>query len=178
MSSNSCIIPECYIDSCLAEVLLNAGKDHVNHQKGNGTVAREMRNEFNDSFCVGIIDEDRKLLDYLMEFNILNETNYLRLWKHRGKHHYMIQLRPVVENWILQACERAGITPKEFDLPESLTDLMKVSKSVASKRDPRFIGSFRALIIKNAESILQLQKWLAYLNANKYKVDINQLTNG
>src|SRR5882762_3666354 len=101
MSSNRCIIPECYIDSCLIEVLLYADRDHVNHQKGNGTVAREMKNKFGDAFCIGIIDEDRKMLDYLIEFNPVTETISLKLWKHKTKHHYMIQMRPVIESWIL-----------------------------------------------------------------------------
>ena len=58
MSSNECIVPECYIDSCLIEVLLNADRSHVNHQKGNGKVAREMKIKFANDFCIGVIDED------------------------------------------------------------------------------------------------------------------------
>lgn len=58
-NSNKCIIPECYVDSCLIEVLLNAEKDYVNHHKGNGKFAREMKDNFNDDFCIGIIDEDK-----------------------------------------------------------------------------------------------------------------------
>ena len=107
MSSNSVFIPECYVDSCLIEVLIIADKNHVNHQKGNGTVVREMKKSFNNSFCVGIIDEDRKDLDYLNEFDLVKGTEFLKLWKHRQKHQYMVQLRPVVEKWILVANEHA-----------------------------------------------------------------------
>ena len=49
-NSNKCIIPECYIDSCLVEVLLMVDKDYVNHHKGNGKVAKEMQDNFNDDF--------------------------------------------------------------------------------------------------------------------------------
>lgn len=59
-NSNKCIIPECYIDSCLAEVLLIADKDYVNLHKGNDKVAKEMQDNFKDDFCTGIIDEDKE----------------------------------------------------------------------------------------------------------------------
>ena len=102
MSSNECIITECYIDSCLIEVLLFAGRNHVNHQKGNGTVANRMKDKFFDKFCIGIIDEDRKKLDYLKEFNPLEETVSLKSWKHKTKNQYLIQIRPLLKSgyWI------------------------------------------------------------------------------
>jgi hypothetical protein len=178
MSSNKCIIPECYIDSCLVEVLLFADKDHVNHQKGNGTVAREMKSKFDDTFCIGIIDEDRKALDYLLEFQLLTETNHLKLWKHEEKAHYIIQLRPVIEKWILNICENEGILLKDFDLPAVLNQLQKVSKSVTSKNDIRFIRLFKHILRSKSEPVLQLKGWLEYLKTNTFKVDINYLING
>ena len=178
MSSNKCIIPECYIDSCLIEVLLFADKDHVNHQKGNGTVAREMKGKFGDAFCVGIIDEDRKALDYLMEFKPLITTSHLKLWQHKESAHYIIQLRPVVEKWILNICEREGILLTEFDLPVTLNQLQKVSKSVTSKNDARFIRLFKYILHTKSEPVLQLKGWLEYLKKNTFKVDINYLING
>jgi len=178
MSSNECIIPECYIDSCLIEVLLHADREHVNHQKGNGTVAREMKNKFREAFCVRIIDEDRKELDYLKEFDPINETDCLRFWKHRDKHHFMIQLRPVIENWIISACEKVGILLKDYYLPGSVNELKRISKSVASKKDPRFVKLFKDLVKKESEPVLQLKNWLEYLKTNKFNVDVNRLKNG
>ena len=134
MSSNSCIIPECYIDSCMVEVLLFTDRDHVNHQKGNGNVVKEMKEKFQNDFCLGIIDEDREDLDYLGEFSLLMETKYLKLWKHNSKDHYLIQVRPVIEKWIMALCEENGIFLREFGLPENWRDLTRVSKSVASKK--------------------------------------------
>ena len=178
MSSNECIIPECYIDSCLVEVLLQADRDHVNHQKGNGTVASEMKNKFGSEFCVGLIDEDRKSLDYLKEFNPINETNYLKLWRHKEKQHYIIQIRPVIEKWILSICRDSVIVINEYGLPEAWIDLAKVTKSVSSKKDQRFIRLFKEMRKREVKPVLQLKNWLEYLKVNKYNVDINQLTNG
>lgn len=177
MNSNQCIIPECYIDSCLTEVLLHAGKNHVNHQKGNGTVAKEMKEKFEDAFCIGIIDEDRKELDYLKEFSLIKETKYLKLWKHKNKHHYIIQLRPVIEEWILNNCNNVGIDLREYKLPVTVKQLMKESKSVTSKSDERFIKLFKRMVQQNVEAILELKKWLEYLRNNNYQADIKELMN-
>lgn len=168
MNNNQCIIPECYIDSCLAEVLLFAGKNHVTHQKGNGTVAREMKERFGDTFCIGIIDEDRRQLDYLKEFSLSKETNHLKLWKHKNKHHYIIQLRPVIEEWIINNCNNAGINLADFKLPANVNQLVKISKSATSKSDQRFINLFKEMMKREVEAILELKKWLEYLKANSY----------
>ncbi len=178
MSSNNCIIPECYIDSCLVEVLLQANRDHVNHQKGNGTVAREMKSKFANDFCVGIIDEDRKQLDYLKEFDLKFKANGLKLWKHKSWNQYMIQICPVIEEWILAVSNGIGMTLHDYDLPVSLVELKKETKAVASKADHRFIKLFKDLIKKESEPMVQLKNWLEYLKENKYNADINQLTNG
>lgn len=129
MSSNYCIIPECYIDSCLVEVLLQAdNRSRVNHKKGNGTVTSRMGDDFGDNFCIGIIDEDREPLDFLRDECVVKvENNHLKLWKHKGKHHYIIQLRPVVEKWIISVCVEGNISLKNHGLPDGWK---RVSKNV------------------------------------------------
>ena len=178
MSSNECIIPECYIDSCLIEVLLHANREHVNHQKGNGTVAREMKITFANNFCVGIIDEDRKQLDYLKEFDLKIEANGLKLWKHKVWHQYMIQVCPVIEEWILAVGSDIGVALSDYDLPDSLIALKKETKSVTSKADYRFIKLFKDLLRKESKPMIQLKNWMEYLKTNKYNADLNQLKNG
>lgn len=177
MSSNSVFIPECYVDSCLIEVLIIADKNHVNHQKGNGTVVREMKKSFNNSFCVGIIDEDRKDLDYLNEFDLVKGTEFLKLWKHRQKHQYMVQLRPVVEKWILNICAKGNIDLTQFSLPTELKPLQKISKSVSSKTDVRFVNLFKMIVKTNSDAAIQLKNWLLYLKEKNYNADINELRN-
>jgi len=175
MNENKSILPECYVDSCLIEVLLHAGRDYVNHQKGNGTVAKKMQAEFNNDFCVGIIDEDRRPLDYLKEFDLKKSSESLKLWKHKMKHHYFIQVCPVIEKLIRHECEERNINLLEFDLPVGLKELTKLSKSISSKNDPRFIALFKTMIHKHCDSILELQKWIEYLRREKYEADINEL---
>lgn len=175
MSINYCVIPECYVDSCLIETILNAGKNHVNHQKGNGTVVKTMREEFSNSFCIGIIDEDKKPIDYLKEFDEKKSDEFLKLWKHKEKHHYIIQIRPVVEDWFLKLCNAKGINLTEYDLPNGGKELLRKSKSVSSKMDDRFIRLFKRLINENSEPIVRLRKWVEFLNRNKYNSNLDLL---
>ncbi len=180
MSSNECIITECYIDSCLIEVLLFAGRDHVNHQKGNGTVAKRMKEGFSGLFCIGIIDEDRKQLDYLKEFDVEIETQYLKFWKHKKENHFIVQVRPVIEQWILNICKKAKIdlNDDKFKLPNTLKPLMRVTKSQQSKTDIRFISLFKRMLKEQCEPIMQLKNWIEELKKENNNFDINELKNG
>lgn len=175
LNSNKCVIPECYIDSCLVEVLLIADRDYVNHHKGNGKVALEMRDRFNNDFCIGIIDEDRKPLDYLKFFENKKETEFLRLWKHKNKHQYIIQIRPVIEKWIITICEIAGISLIEFNLPNELKSLLKVTKSIGSRKDERLINLFKEMKRKNCEPVIELKLWLEFLKNNKQNANVDLL---
>ena len=183
MKSNKCIIPECYVDSCLIEVLLNVGrKDLVNHDKSNGRVAMKMKSlRFANEFCVGIIDEDRKQLNYLKEFGNTPEldTPYLRLWRHLdlNKHHYLIQIRPVIETWILDICRITGINLDIIPLPQDLRGLMKITKSSTARMDSRLIRLFKKMEATQAEPILQLKQWITYLKEKNFDADINDLKN-
>jgi len=174
-NSNKCIIPECYVDSCLIEVLLNADKDYVNHHKGNGKVAKEMNDNFENDFCIGIIDEDKEQLDYLKYFEEKKSNEYLKLWKHNEKHHYIIQIRPVIEKWFLRVCDDNGITISDFNLPKEIKPLLKITKSVNSRKDERFIKLFKHMKNKNCQPVIELKEWIEYLKANKFVSNIDLL---
>jgi hypothetical protein len=174
-NSNKCIIPECYIDSCLVEVLLVADKDYVNHHKGNGKVAKEMKENFDNDFCLGIIDEDKEQLDYLKEFEEKKVTDYLKLWKHRAKHHYIIQIRPVVERWILGICKDNQINLADFNLPTELKALLKITKSVSSRKEERLVKLFKQMKNKNCSPVIELKNWIEFLRHNKHNSNLDLL---
>lgn len=171
-------MPECYLDTCLIEVLLQAGKDLANHQKGNGTVAGQMREAFDESFCIGIIDEDRKPLHYLKEFDLLTGKSNLKLWKHDSLHHYIIQFCPVIEKWIMGECVANEISLGTFGLPTDMKRLVKITKSIGSRTDQRFVQLFKSMIRQECESLMRLKNWIEHLKQHKYKADINELING
>jgi hypothetical protein len=168
------VLPECYVDTCLIETLVPP-VTHYNHQKGSGTVAKKMRNYFADRFALGIIDKDKRELHYLQEFALLVKKYNLELHKHNAKHHYLILIYPAIERFILDNALAADISLADFDLPETLEELRKVSKSVNSKFDPRFRALFSALLEEQRDEIMLLISWITYLKENNYNADIEIL---
>lgn len=178
------VIPECNIDTCLINVLLNApNKNGVNHGKGRSSVTKKMESEFLDRFSIGIIDKDEEDIDYVKnECYILNETikEYSILHKHYSRHHYVIQICPESEKWICKVTAMVGINlHTEHQMPDKWKDLERLTKNTFSKNDPKFIKLFKHIVAKseqtNFEPVLKLRKWLRLLIDKNYNVDINEL---
>ena len=176
---NYFILPECYVDTNLIESICPPEKQGgllgYNHQKGCGTVTSKMQGELADSFALGIIDRDKKDVDYLKEFNEIIKTDGLILHRHKTatKHHYIIQIQPAVERFILNSAAEVDVLLSDYGLPITLDSLRKVSKSVNSKNDFKFKSLFKVLKNQNATNILKLAAWVDYLKANSYQADID-----
>lgn len=167
------ILPECYVDTNLIETLL---RDGCSHQKGCGTVTKVMQERFDDEFAVGIIDKDRKEVAYLEQFKECVNTDTLFLYKHKTKHHYIIQIYPGIEQFMLAAADSVGVSLADFDLPTDLEPLKKQSKTATSKEDYRFKNLFRTLLQLDAPSIIRLRDWIVYLKDARYKVDLDLIS--
>ncbi len=188
MLSAKSVIPECFIDSNLFNVLLNFEKESVNHTKGNGTVITKMEKKFSNLFCIGIIDKDKRDLHQInanfQKVTIKNVDEYFILYKHKEAHHYLIQMVPEVETWIcnvvkkleinfeIDSCDISLISPKE---------LANITKNVAIKTDPRFKALFKEIIKKSTEDnflpVLKLRNIIVKILNDNYAVDINELIN-
>lgn len=168
------VLPECYVDTCLIETLVPPGS-HYNHQKGSGTVAKKMKTFFEDRFALGVIDKDKRELYYLKEFTLVTSKHTLELYKHNTRHHYIILINPAIESFILTNATAAGISIASFGLPESPDEFRKISKSMNSKRDPRFRKLFNALVKSEGEEIMLLITWISYLKKENYDADIEIL---
>lgn len=169
------VITECYVDTNLIETIAPPNGKGYNHQKGCGTVTKVMKEYFADSFALGIIDKDKKQIDYLNEFTEVINAGSLLLHKHKTKHHYIIQINPVVETFIFNNAEVVGISISDFNLPEDKDLFKKESKKEQCKKDQRFKGLFKA--IKNAGSVdfLRLSQWVEYLRDTTYNAEISEL---
>jgi hypothetical protein len=168
------VIPECYVDTNLVETLVPPQKQY-NHQKGCGTVTKVMKEKFTDSFAVGVIDKDKKEVDYLKEFTEVGKSDGLILHKHKIRHHYIIQIVPGMERFIFNCLADAGLSPIDFELPEDLELFRKESKTINSKDDVRFKKLFKALRNAGAEDILRLSAIIKYLKEYNYKATDNEL---
>ncbi len=187
MPSAKSVLPECYIDSNLFDVLLNFEKESVNHTKGNGTVVTKMENKFADLFCVGIIDKDKRDLPQIVvnydRIEVGETEEYFKLYKRKEKHHYLIQMVPVIEVWICNVAEKLEIKITDFDIKAfTPKELMVITKKIDKKTDPKFKALFKEIIRKSSEKdflpVLKLKKIVELILEKNYKVDINELING
>ena len=138
-------------------------------------VSRVMKENFADSFALGIIDKDKIQVDYLNEFTEVINAGSLLLHKHKNKHHYIIQINPVVETFIIDNAKAVGISITDFNLPDDKELFKKESKQEQSKKDLRFKGLFKAIKNAGAGDFIRLSQWVLYLRDATYNADINEL---
>jgi hypothetical protein len=165
------VIPECFVDTNMIETLVPPVKQY-NHQKGCGTVTKVMQERFSDSFAVGVIDKDKQEVKYLNSFEVICLKDNLILYKHKTRHHYIIQICPAMEQFILQNADAVGLALTDYGLPAQLDQLKKETKSTISKNDPRFKKLFKDLLKNEAQGVTTLKAWISYLKEHTYQVDI------
>jgi len=170
------IIPECYVDTNLIETIVPPN-NRYNHQKGCGTVAKVMKERFRDNFALGIVDKDKKEIEYLKEFTEIYSKGKLVLHKHLNRNHYIIQIFPAVERFILDAIETTNLDLTQYDLPSSFDAFKKATKTANSKEDRRFKRLFKDLQRAGGTELETLASWIRYIKENRYNIDLEAIKN-
>lgn len=156
------IVPECYVDTKLAEILCQS-KRKLNHQHGCGDVANQLKNRLQHFPALGIIDEDKNkgpVSKYFINFSLLKEENDLILKKHSERNHYLIIVCPEIEHWLLTNAIAIELNPVDFGLPENLSGFKKLTKTQDIDRNAGFYQFIKALINQKAPGITTLKSWL------------------
>ncbi len=109
----------------------------------------------------------------MKEFSLIANTQQIYRFKHKEKPHYIIQIAPAVEKFILAAVAEKGIKLSDYALPTDFEELKKRTKSVESKQDVVFRELFKN--ISDSSNMMTLRKVLQYLVKNTYYVDIESL---
>lgn len=168
------IVPECYVDTNLVESLLTT--EGVNHQKGCYAVANTMKGRvLNDTFAVGVIDFDTEKTQptYVQEFNEIAHTAHIVLLKHNSKPHYLVMIKPAMDQFILDCAKEQGVNMTDYDLASDLEGFKKQTKTVDSKNDIRFKKLFKA--IRHNQEISVFRSILNYLKENLYQSKVEDL---
>ena len=168
-------VPECFFDTVLVKTILNAKR--VNHQKGCSNVVKKISSgKLKDDFAVGIIDKDKRELNYLAEEckEVVNLEN-LVLLKHKTRQHYFIQLAPAIEVWILKVAKESDIDISTYALSNDLGELKKATKSKFAESDENLKRLCKKLVGSEGETIKILSSWLNYLFLENRNADINKL---
>lgn len=172
MERINCILPECYADTNLINLL--TGKN-CNHQKGCPNVCKTMANKFNNEFAVGVIDKDKHEPKAMGDYRLIAGNDYLLVHKHIKLHHYIIQIVPAVEVFILNAVDELKIDVTAFGFSAKLDDFKKKTKTIDSKFDIELTNLCKAVL--NANNINTLKCILEYLIKYKYYVNETELVN-
>ena len=163
MQRENIVVPECYVDTNLMNVLLNKS---CNHQKGCATVCKTLDVRLSDQFAIAVIDKDKKEPKAVEQFEQIGESEHLIVSKHQTRPHYLIQIKPAIEVFIIDAAEELNVNLSDFGLPTELNELRKITKITTAKEDVTFARLFHALRL--ASHIQCLDNVLQYLLENKY----------
>jgi hypothetical protein len=132
-----------------------------------------------DKFAVGIIDADKKRIAYLDEFDAVDKIEgALILWRHKNSttHHYIIQICPALESWVLDVCNEEGIDLN--GLPSDITGLRKYTKTQSGLTDPKLMSVFGSIANKDKnDTVRKLKGWIKILKEKNYQADIKELIN-
>ena len=170
------IVPECYFDTVLVKSILNIKE--VNHQQGCDNVMIALRDskKLKDDFALAIIDKDKRELGYIKDnFTLVSDRKNLVLLKHKDKHHFVIQLVPAIEQWILNVIDESGLD--DLGISTELNELKKLTKYKYVSENEDLKRLCRKLINSDIETMNTLKNWLTYLYKENRKADINYLTN-
>ena len=157
------IVPECYVDTKVAEIVGQARK--YNHQHGCGDVANQLKNRLKDKPALGIIDEDKNkgpVPKYFSEFEQIKQENDLILKKHKEKKQYLILVCPEIENWL-----QKNATTVNLNLPANLYNLKQITKRQDIDNNIEFYRFIKDLIKKEAPGIITLKNWIESFNKNE-----------
>lgn len=174
------VIPECYIDTKLIEALCPP-KKFYNHQKNCHKVISTMQSKRLDGdFALGIVDEDKKIVLYSKEFElVINVNDQLKLLKHPTKNHFIIYICPAVETWMLTIANQENIDLDTFGLPKDLKRLTAITKTSKSENKDPYSSNlndlFKALRKSDSPVVKTLIFWINHLKDNPYNADLELL---
>lgn len=169
---HSYFVPECYFDTVLLRKILQTNK-RLKHTKGCPNVVNRFRiikakkgDLYDSPFGVGMVDKDKSDLDFLKECNQLGSIENLILWRHRDitKKHFIIQLNPPLEKWVVDILERNNLKIEDFDYSRDFKRLKKgIKDDIDNENDKKLNNLVSGLIKLNDEAVNKLKDVLLYL---------------
>ena len=167
MDCDLLILPECFVDTILAETL-SFPKRGYKHRKGCNEVLLEMNKRPNNALF-GIIDNDKCVPKAFDSFELLKKHNEnLAIYKHKERHHYIVKISKAVEDFMLKNAEKCGISMLEHKLPDNLSELIKLTKDITTKNNPDLKRLFKAIKQNENSDFHTLSQWIELFKANPY----------
>jgi len=159
------LLPECYADTLLVEML---GFKYPNHRSSINEVANAMLHKgYKNQLAIGIIDEDKRQPKYFSEFETIDSSDRLTLKKHPDKHHFLIILSPAFEKFIAFAAEAVEVSLEDygFDREKYFKSICK-SQQVASNQDVKQL--LNTINQKESPPTEQIKTWIEKINKKEF----------
>lgn len=171
-------VPECYFDTVLLKRLLGSNQ-RILHLRGCNNVVNELKiKSLKDDFAVALIDKDKNEVDYLKECTVLYDADKLILWKHETKHHFIIQLNPPLEKWVVDILDENGLKIEDFGYSRNYKRLKKEIKAdIDTEKNEKFNKLVDAVIRTDCMTVKKMKSILQYLKEKNYNAEINELKN-
>ncbi len=166
MQRENIVVPECYVDTNLMNVLVGKA---CNHKKGCTNVCKVLDEKLQDQFAIAIIDKDKREPASVQNYEPIAQNQCLMVSKHRERPHYLIHICPAIEEFILVAAAELNVSLAEYGLPTDRNQLKQKTKTVTAKEDEKFARLFKDL--RPASNIRCLDELLQYLLSNRYRVN-------
>ncbi|NUN99759.1 MAG: hypothetical protein HUU01_03995 [Saprospiraceae bacterium] len=157
MNSHHQVIPECYADTLLVEVL---GFTRPNHQLGIGIVFNEIHKNFKRRQAVGIIDDDKRKPKDLDLFNFVEEhAGVKKLRSSDLPNTTILIISPAFEDWVFENARVVDVDPGKYGFRSS-KDLQKACKRIDVNKDEQVKQLLNTLKQKKAPGFERLQTWI------------------
>ena len=150
------ILPECYADTLLVEML---GFARPNHQLGIGQVKNALDKSFRNSIAVGIIDNDKKKPTDFAQFELAEENEGIQRRQKADTRHTLLVISPAFEHWVFENANSVGIDPATygFRTPKYFREVCKRENASENLDLKQFLNTLKQ---KNAPGFAQLQTWI------------------
>ena len=165
------IVPECYVDTNLVQILMQI--KGVNHQNSCGQVTNVLKNRFKDKFAIGIVDNDNMQSNYSNDCKEIARSGEIILCKHPDSQHYLIKINHIMEKFLLNSAKDANVDLKQFGIPDDLEGLKSITKSKDCLDNKDLRRAIKAVSESNVMKLLT--EVLNYLQKNKYNSNSEEL---
>lgn len=165
------IVPECFVDTNLVQILMQI--KGVNHQNSCGQVTNVLQKKFKDKFAIGIVDDDNLQSNYSKACVEIAHSDEITLCKHPNNQHYLIKINHIMENFILNSAKDAKVDLKKYGIPDSLEGLKTITKSKDCLDNNDLRRAIKA--VSGANEMQLLAEVLKYLQSKKYNSNSNEL---
>lgn len=150
------IIPECYVDTVLIEIL---GYRKPNHKLNNSEVLKTLDSKgYNNSIGIGVIDKDKNQPKKLREeYSSYKKAGKLEILR-KGDSKRFVIVHPNIERWTWEQGEQVGIDVQNYNLPKSYKAYLEICKKQNVGKNANIRNYLNAL--RNADTEIAYLKIL------------------